>query len=379
MQVSWETVSTILMSANQGAIGAPLSELETPALCLDLDAYRRNLQRMADYIIRRHGLAWRPHMKGQKATELAHEAVAAGACGVTCATLYEAEAMIESGIASVLLAHQVAGARKLARLARLARKGGLIAATDSEEHAAQLNAAAQAEGTAVSVVVEVDAGMQRCGIAPGPAAAALALRIAAMPGLKVRGVMAWEGHAVPLEGEEKRAEILRAIGKLVDSAAACRAAGLAVEIVSAGGSATYLDASPVPGLTEVQAGGGAFCDLNYQRWGLDTNEFALTVLTRIVSRPTAHRIIVDGGFKTMSVQHGPPRPMGLAPLKSMLLTAEHGILELQEPDAAHRVGETIAFIPGYTDSTVCLHDEICVMRGGALEAVWAIPGRTGRR
>ena len=128
----------------------------------------------------------------------------------------------------------------------------------------------------------------------------------------------------------------------------------------------------------MQAGGGAFCDLNYRRWGLD-HEFAISVLTRIVSRPTANRIIVDGGFKTMSVQHGAPRPNGLGALKSMVLTAEHGILELEEPDTTHRVGDPVAFTPGYTDSTVCLHDEICAVRNGRLEAVWAIPGRTGRR
>jgi D-serine deaminase-like pyridoxal phosphate-dependent protein len=287
--------------------------------------------------------------------------------------------MLEAGIGSVLLANQVAGTRKLARLARLARDGGgLIVASDSAEHAAQLNAAALAEGSRVSVVVEIDAGMKRCGVAPGRPAAELALRIAAMPGLRFRGVMGWEGHTVPLEGEQKRAEIAKAIGRLTDSACACRAAGLDVEIVSASGSATYLLSSPLPGLTEVQAGGGAFCDLNYQRWGLE-HEFALTVLTRIVSRPTERRIVVDGGFKTMSVQHGSPRPLGLGVLKSMVLTAEHGILELEEADAVHRVGDTIAFIPGYTDSTVCLHDEICVLRGDVVEAVWAIPGRTGRR
>jgi D-serine deaminase-like pyridoxal phosphate-dependent protein len=366
------------MSANADAIGATTAELETPALCLDLEAYRRNLRRMAEYICDVHRLAWRPHMKGLKAPELAREALAAGASGVTCATLYEAEAMVDAGVDNVLLANQVAGARKLARLARLARRARFIVATDSQDHAAQLNAAALAEGAVVPVLVEVDAGMKRCGTAPRAPAAHLALRIAAMPGLRFLGLMAWEGHAVPLEGEEKRAEIAAAMARLTDSAEECRRAGLAVEIVSASGSATYLLSAPTPGLTEVQAGGGALCDLNYRKWGLD-HEFALSVVTRIVSRPAPHRIIVDGGFKTMSVQHGSPRPVGLGGLKSMLLTAEHGILELEEPDTSHRVGDTVEFIPGYTDSTVCLHDEICVMRNGVLEAVWAIPGRTGRR
>src|SRR5947209_19780963 len=110
------------MSANADAIGMPVGELETPALCLDLESYRRNLRRMADYIIQTHGLAWRPHMKGQKAPELAREAVAAGTTGVTCATLYEAEAMVDSGVDGVLLATQVGSARKTARLARPTRR-----------------------------------------------------------------------------------------------------------------------------------------------------------------------------------------------------------------------------------------------------------------
>ena len=254
----------------------------------------------------------------------------------------------------------------------------MIAATDSQEHAAQLNTAALAEGAIVPVLVEVDVGMKRCGVASGAPAAQLASCIHQMPGLRFLGVMGWEGHAVPLQGEQKQSAIAASIERLTDSAEACRAAGLTVEIVSASGSATYLLSAPTPGLTEVQAGGGAFCDLNYQRWGLD-HEFALTVLTRIVSRPTEQRIIVDGGFKTMSVQHGSPRPCGLGALKSMVLTAEHGILELEAADMTHKVGDTVVFIPGYTDSTVCLHDELCVIRNGALEAVWAIPGRTGRR
>jgi D-serine deaminase-like pyridoxal phosphate-dependent protein len=366
------------MSANADAIGLPATELETPALCLDLDAYRRNLRRMVAYIVDEHGLAWRPHMKGQKAPELAREALAAGACGVTCATLYEAEAMVNAGVENVLIAHEITGGRKCARLARLAGRARVIAATDSEEHATQLNTAACAEGTRIPVVVEVDAGMQRCGIPPGERAAQLAARIASMPGLQLLGLMAWEGHAVPLEGEQKRTEIEASMARLTQSAEACSAAGLPVEIVSASGSATYLLSAPTPGLTEVQAGGGAFCDLNYRKWGLD-HEFALTVLTRVVSRPSPHRLIVDGGFKTMSVQHGLPQPCGLSAVKNLSLSAEHGTVELGEPDTTHRVGDTVTFIPGYTDSTVCLHDEICVMRNGVLDAVWAIPGRTGRR
>lgn len=365
------------MSANTAAIGLPVAGLETPALCLDLDVYRRNVARMADFIIRRHGLGWRPHMKGQKAPQLALEAIRAGAAGVTCATVYETEAMVEAGVQDVLLANQVAGERKLARLAALERRARVITATDSLLHAGQLNAAALAAQVAIPVLVEVEVGMGRCGVTPD-AAAGLAAAIRALPGLRFLGVMAWEGHTLAFEGADKQSEIERAIGALLRAAEQCRAAGIPVEIVSASGSGTFLMSAPLPGLTEVQAGGGVFSDLNYQRWGLD-HEFALTVLSRVVSRPTPTRIIVDAGFKALSFQHGYPCAKGVGPLKSTVLTAEHGILELESPDAARRVGDLITFIPGYTDSTVCLHDEMCVVRNGLLEAVWAIPGRTGHR
>ena len=144
------------MSANADAIGIAVSDIETPALCLDLEAYRRNLRRMADYIIHTHHLAWRPHMKGQKAPELAREAITAGASGVTCATLYEAEVMADAGVDNILLANQVAGAR---RLARLAGRAHVTAATDSLEHATQLNAAALAEHAVVPVLMGL---MKQC-------------------------------------------------------------------------------------------------------------------------------------------------------------------------------------------------------------------------
>lgn len=366
------------MSANRDAVGLAAAELETPALCLDIEKYRRNVARMVEFIVKRHGVAWRPHMKGQKARELAREAVAAGAIGVTCATLYEAEAMVRSGVGEVLIAHEIVGARKQARLARLAREApGLIACTDSVEHAGLLNAAALAENAIVPVLIEIDGGMRRCGIAPGEPVVALARAIGDMPGLRLRGLMAWEGHVLSFDPETKRKKIEESIGALRSSAELCRAAGIDVEILSASGSGTFRMSVDLPGITEVQAGGGVFSDLSYEKWGLD-HEFALTVMTRVVSVSSPVRVIVDGGFKSMSVQHGLPRPLGVGAVKSLSLSAEHGTIELEEPKSL-RVGDAISFVPGYTDSTVCLHDEMCVIRGGVVEAVWAIPGRTGRR
>ena len=366
------------MSANSNAIGLPVGELETPALCLDIEIYRRNAARMAAFIMRDCGLHWRPHMKGQKAPELALEAIAAGAFGVTCATVYEAEAMAAAGVANILVANQIAGRRKQGRLASLARKTRILTITDSVDLAAQLNVAAITAEATIPLLIEVDVGMNRCGVEPGSAAVSLASAITQMPGLRFAGLMAWEGHTLSFDGAEKQTQIADAIGKLTASADACRAAGIPVEIVSASGSGTFMHSAALPGLTELQAGGGVFSDLNYQKWGLD-HEFALTVMTRVVSRPTPRRIVVDGGFKTMSGQHGPPRPIIAGAIEKMWLSAEHGVIALAEPSPAPRVGDPISFIPGYTDSTVCLHDEMCVIRDGVLEAVWTIPGRTGRR
>ena len=366
------------MSANTEAIGLPVTELETPALCLDIDVYRRNVNRMVNYITREHGLAWRPHMKGQKAPQLAREAIAAGAIGVTCATLYEAEAMVAAQVSNILLANQVAGERKLRRLARLAAQTPLIAATDSLAHADALQAAAAAEGVTLDVLIEVDIGMNRCGAAPGEPALALARHIAGLPALRLRGLMAWEGHVLAYTGDEKQNHVSGAIAQLAATAELCRKHGVPIEIVSASGSGTFLLSAPLTGLTEVQAGGGVFSDLSYRQWGLD-HEFALTVITRIVSRPSPTRIIVDGGFKAMSVQHGAPKALGLGSVKHMVLSAEHGNIEVAAPDDTHQVGHLITFVPGYTDSTVCLHDEMCVTSGGTLTDVWTIPGRTGHR
>lgn len=366
------------MSANQHSIGLPARELETPALCLDWDVYQRNVARMRQRIIEQHGLGWRPHMKGQKAPPLALEAVRQGALGVTCATVYEAEAMARAGVASILLAHQVAGDRKLLRLARLQHLAEVIAGTDSVAHAHMLNRAAVETGVVMPVIIEVNVGMNRSGVAPFEATIALAREILGLPGLRLRGLMGWEGHTVPMPVAEKDGAVPAALAALVKTAEMCRHAGIAIDIVSAAGSATFQHAVSVSGLTEIQAGGGVFCDLSYQRWGLTAQEFALTVLARVVSRPDPRRAIVDAGFKTLSQDHGTPMAVGINGLERSSFSAEHGTLIFAEPCDSLAVGDTVSFVPGYTDSTVCLHDEICVMRDGVLSEVWPIPGRTGR-
>jgi D-serine deaminase-like pyridoxal phosphate-dependent protein len=223
--------------------------------------------------------------------------------------------------------------------------------------------------------VEVNVGMNRAGVEPGEAVVRLSEKGAALPGLRWVGLVGWEGHAGGIaDPEQKRRAIADAVGRLVASAEACRKAGLPVQIVSCGGTSTYQVTAAIAGVTEVQAGGGIFGDVLYESRGI-CHPFGLTVLTTVTSRPTPTRIIVDAGRKTMSVDVALPRPKDLTGVQSVSLSAEHGRVVLEQPDERLRVGDKLEWIVGYSDTTVCLHDEMVAVRGDRVEAVWPILGR----
>jgi D-serine deaminase-like pyridoxal phosphate-dependent protein len=188
--------------------------------------------------------------------------------------------------------------------------------------------------------------------------------------------MGWEGHAVRIaDPVEKQRCIGEAVGLLTQTADACRAAGLPVSIVSCGGTGTYWVTARLPGVTEVQAGGGILCDVLYREsMGVD-HEQAATILATITSRPTPTRIICDAGKKTMSSDAAPPRPLLNVPVKSVGLSAEHATIELDAPSSSPEVGDKLEFVVGYTDTTVHLHDELYAVSDGRVEAVWPVLGR----
>jgi D-serine deaminase-like pyridoxal phosphate-dependent protein len=360
-----------------GVIGRSKSDLDTPVLLVDLAVMERNIATIAKRI-RAHGVSWRPHTKGQKVPAIAHKLLAAGAIGVTCAKLGEAEVMAAAGIRDILVSGPVVGPEKVTRLVNLLPHADVVVALDCPEHVAALSAAASAKGYPLRVVVEVDVGMGRCGVPPGEPVVDLARTVARSPGLRFAGVMGWEGQCVQLrDPQEKRACVERAIRSLTDSADRCRAAGLPVEIVSCGGTGTYWVTATLPGVTEIQAGGGIFNDVRYaDLYGLDEEHgFALTVLATVISRPTPNRVVLDAGFKTMSSEHGAPRPLDVPGVEVVRLSAEHTRLELREPNHRLRVGDRVEFIVGYSDSTVFLHDELYGVRDGRVEVVWPIVGR----
>ena len=362
------------MSADTSVIGRPATELDTPALLIDLDAMERNIAQTAA-LLNDAGVNWRPHSKGHKSPAIAHAQIDAGAIGITCAKLGEAEVMVSNGIKSILIANQIVGERKVTRLANLCQHAEVIVAVDSMDNVLELDAAGRRKGLQIPVVVEVETGMARCGVGPGEETVALSRQIHDCEGLRYAGLMSWEGHARGTKDPEARRAICEeAVGLLTRSAEMCRKAGLPVEIVSCGGTGTERFSSYVPGVTEIQAGGIIFNDMYYAELGLDY-QFALTVVSTVTSRPNPYRIVTDAGRKTMSRDTALPRPVGVAGVKSISLSAEHGTIELDAPNTALRVGDRLEWIAGYADTTVHLHEAMYGIRDGIVEVVWPVLAR----
>jgi D-serine deaminase-like pyridoxal phosphate-dependent protein len=355
-------------------IGIRKCDLDTPALWVDLDRLERNITALARHF-RAAGVAWRPHTKGIKVPAIAHKMLAAGARGITCAKLGEAEVMAAAGIGDILVANQIVTPQKIMRLAHLRKHADVKVAVDCVENAQAIAAAASAHGIEIGVLIEVNTGMDRCGVPPGAPTLALAQHIHNLPGLRLLGLMTWEGHTLELsDPEAKRKAVEHSINQVLQTAQLCRTQDIAIDVISAGGSGTYKLTSNIQGVTEVQAGGGIFCDMAYQGWGVDL-EPALFVRATIISRPAPTRIILDAGFKTLPRGFATPKLLGVEYVKSSVYSAEHGVITLTESNDVLKVGDAIDIIVGYSDATIFAHDVLYGVRGDEVEVVWVIQGR----
>lgn len=357
-------------------IGATKDELDTPALCLDLDAMEANIRAMAD-TCRRHGVAWRPHAKGHKSSYIARLEVAAGALGVTCAKLGEAELMADGGIPDILIANMVVGQKKVERLVALRRKADPIVCVDHVDQVEPLSRAFAGQPALLRVLIEVNIGLDRVGVAPGQPAVELAKEIVSRPGLRLAGVMGYEGHLLTLpDPTDKGRRIHAALDQLVDTARAIRHAGVPCEIVSCAGTGSYRYAIEHPEITEVQAGGAIFMDVFYRdKCQITDLANALTLLATVVSRPAPDRAIIDAGRKTLNIEVATPRVVGREGIEVVRLSAEHGELRLEPAAQGLRIGERLEILPGYADLTTVLHDVFYGFRRGRLETILPIEAR----
>ena len=352
-------------------IGLGVDDIDTPFLWVDLDTMEDNIRTLSGFL-REAGVAWRPHIKGIRAPDVALRLLDAGAIGVTCATVLEAEHMVDAGVRDLLIAHQLVGVGKYRRVAALGARADVKVAVDSDATLAELGRAAVAGGVEIGVLLELDTGMHRAGVSPGAPTLTLARRVQDTRGLRLKGIMGWEGHTPDItDPERKRLEIERSVGFLVEAAGLLREAGLPVDIVSCGGSGTFTVSAKVPGVTEIQAGAAVFSDVTYRKWGTPTRP-ALFVRTTVTSRPAPERIICDAGFKTMPTWAENPDCAALRGVHEFGRSAEHGVVRLSVPDDRTKVGDLLDFIPAYGDSTVFLHDRLYAVRGGRVEHVWPL-------
>jgi D-serine deaminase-like pyridoxal phosphate-dependent protein len=342
-------------------------ELPTPALIIDLDVAKRNLDRMAGYC-RSHHLNLRPHTKTHKMVEFARMQLERGAIGLAVAKTGEAEIMAQSGAMQILVAHPIFGEEPLQRLARLACDAEMIIAIDSHTAAAAISRAASRHGCTFGILVEFDAGFRRCGVTPAAACVELAQAIARLPGLRLRGLMSYFGNVWGTE-EERRlqiAEIASAVEQAVDS---FRAARLPLEIVSAGSTPAAEFSHRIPGLTEIRPGTYVFNDLNTLHQGIcRVEDCAARVLTTVVSTAIPGQAIIDAGSKTFShdaLSSGPQRGYGYIveePAVSLTkLNEEHGYLDISR-SRRFQVGEVFTIIPNHICTCVNMHDEVFVIR-----------------
>lgn len=352
-----------------------IADVETPALVLDIGAAERNIRRMADRFAG-SPVRLRPHVKTHKTPLLAHKQLAAGAIGVTCAKLSEAEVMIAAGVPEVLVSSEIVGPAKVARLLALARHARVITVVDDADAARAISDAASAAGLRIPALVDVDVGQHRTGVLPGEAALALAREVAAMPGLLLSGLQGYEGHLQHVTQAEKRGEACRAAMRaLTETADLLRGAGLRVEIVTTGGTGTHAFAGDFAGVTELQPGSYVVMDTDYGSIEGLAFEQALFLVTTVISRVRPKAAVVDAGLKSASIDSGVPSVRGIAGARFVFAGDEHGIVLLDGAEPGVRVGDKIALVPSHCDTTIALHEHYWVIRDGRLEDVWPIAAR----
>ncbi|HTJ35003.1 MAG TPA: alanine racemase [Dactylosporangium sp.] len=362
-----------------------LHELPTPALVVDLDRLERNIARMAGAFAAA-GVALRPHTKTSKCLDVVQRQLAAGAGGMTCSTPAEVAWLRAAGVADLLWAHAPVGPAKVAFVVDIAANGGgLTVALDSLEAAAPLSAAAAAAGATVPFVLEVNTGHARLGVEPGRVVET-ATAIAALPALRLRGLLTHEGHLATMPDRASLEEAGRTAGaRLAGLADDLRAAGHAIDVVSVGSTPGATSAPFAPGVTEGRPGTYVYYDANQIRLGSCTlDDCALTVLGRVVSVQRPGRAIIDAGIKAMSSDTiAAAGSVGLVcdlsgALRPSVAFAEaneeHGFL-LDEGSERLAVGDVVRLVPNHACGTTNMWSHLYAARGTELVARWEISAR----
>jgi D-serine deaminase-like pyridoxal phosphate-dependent protein len=356
------------------------SDIPTPALLLDLDAFDSNIAKMAAHLKAR-GKAFRPHGKTHKCPDVAKALIKAGAVGSCVARLSEAEVFADAGVPGLLITTAVIGRDKIARAIALARRApDTIFVVDDAQNVRDVDAAAGAGGVQINLAIDLFFG--RTGIEPGRPALALAQLIDSLPHVTLAGLQSYDGaaaHTAPFGARADRTN--GTMSRAIETKALVEQAGIACPLVTGGSTGTYRFDSENPGMTELQPGSFIFMDIEYGQIGgpdgPDYRDFknALTVITTVVSRPEAFAV-VDGGYKAFSTDRPfTPQPIGLGNSTYEWAGDEHGRIFLADSPRRLTVGDRVELIPPHVDPTVNLYDHIHALRGDRVEAVWPIAAR----
>jgi D-serine deaminase-like pyridoxal phosphate-dependent protein len=366
-----------------GAVGMPLAAVDTPALILDLDAFERNVARMAD-ALRGSGVRLRPHAKSHKCAEIALRQMAAGAVGVCCQKVSEAEALVAGGVPDVLISNEVVGAGKLDRVAALARRARIALCVDAVENVADVAAAAERAGVRLDALVEVNVGGNRCGADALAPALAVARAVADSRHLRFAGLQAYHGSAQHVRTVADRRDVIaRAVELVRSTRALIEQSGIPCETVTGAGTGSFPLELASGAYDEVQPGSYLFMDADYNRNEFDALwppfEQSLFVWSTVMSRSAALRIVVDAGLKSVSVDSGLPQVWQHDGLTCVSDSDEHFVFAVAPGAATPALGEKLLLVPGHCDPTVNLHDWFVCVRRGVVEALWPVSARGATR
>ena len=370
------------LAKGKGIEGVHKQDLATPSLILDLDACEYNISTMAEHA-KKNGVDLRPHAKTHKTPEIAKRQLAAGALGVCCATIREAEAMSAVGVGGLLVTGELVGPNKMARLVRLTRqRPETMSTVDNAWHAEQLSEVATASKVTLNIMVDVDPTGRRTGIAPGAGAVELGKKVDSLPGLKLRGVHGYSGASSHVKGfAARKAHSEKYMGPVIDSYMGMQKAGLPAEIMSGASTGTYNIDSQMKGMTELQVGSYVVMDVDYRRVGGKSGDLytdfkpAITVLATVMSKNYDDIATIDAGLKAFATD----RTFGPDPLiEGVTYTFngdEHGRLHLENAKREVKLGDKVELIVPHCDPNVNLYDRMYVCKGDQVVEVWKVAAR----
>ena len=365
-------------------VGISKWDLDTPCLCVDLDRLDRNLDRMQTTVAR-NGIASRPHAKTHKCPAIARLQLATGSVGICTAKISEAEVMFEHGIEQVLMTTVNVTPRKIRRAMRLQKRyESFTQAIDTAANARDLSEAATEAGVVADIVVDIDPGGHRTGITAGAPALELAQLVDTLPGLRLRGLLCYDGGAQHVTGfADRRRRALGSLEAAAETAVQMTRAGLDTGIFSGGGTGTYNIDHETSGLTDVQVGSYVFMDAQYLAIGGAEDpdvytdfETALTVLTTVLNAQYAGRATTDAGAKANTINRPWPVIAGETGMTYTAGSDEFGTIRYEaNASRVYAVGDKLELIVSHCDPVVNLYDQLYGVRGDTVEVVWPIAGR----